>query len=172
MKQLYLLRHAKSCWKSDFSCDHSRHLNKRGYRAAAKIGKRFAEMQIQPDLVLCSTATRAQETFSGIVEAGGFEWNMKPEPRLYGASANTILAIIKEYGPAVNNLMIIGHNPGLEDAAMALSTKGKKSLFDRLYHKVPTGSFISIEFDVPCFSDVSARSGKLIDFMRPKIEFA
>ena len=147
-------------------------LNKRGYKAARKIGKRFAEMRMQPDLVLCSTATRAQETLAGIAEAGGFSWNVKLESRLYGASANTILAIIKEYGPAADSLMIIGHNPGLEDAAMALSTKGKKSLFDRLYQKVPTGSFISIEFDVPCFSDVSARSGRLIDFMRPKVEFA
>ncbi len=172
MKQLYLLRHAKSCWKDMSLCDHDRPLNKRGKKASAKIGSKFAEMSMAPDLVLCSTAVRASETIDRVLKAGNLDWNIQHEPKLYGASSDTILSLVHKHGANVDKLMIVGHNPGLADVAFALSCRGKPSLFERMYKKVPTGSFITLYFDVNCFSEVRARSGELTEFMRPKVEFA
>ncbi|MFC3052180.1 SixA phosphatase family protein [Kordiimonas pumila] len=172
MKRLYLLRHAKSDWSNMGLVDHDRILNRRGQKAAALIGQRFKDFGREPDLVVCSTALRARETLDRLMAAGSYNWNVQNEKRLYGASPDTILSIVHQYGASCDTLMLVGHNPGMADVAKALAGDAKPGLLERLISKVPTGAMITLEFDIPSFQGVRAKSGMLTQFLRPKHELA
>lgn len=170
-KHLHLLRHAKSEWTATSNRDHDRPLAERGEEAADLIGHRLALEAFSPDLVLCSSALRARQTLSRVADSGGFTWPTLYDEALYGADAQALLAAIAAVDPAVNSLLLVGHNPGLQDLALALSSRGDASLKDRLAHKVPTGAFIEITIDVNSFGEITEGSGTLRRFMRPKHEF-
>lgn len=172
MKKLYLLRHAKSDWSNLGVSDHDRVLNKRGRKASTLLGYRFREFGLRPDTVVCSTAARARETLDRAMDAGQLDWHVATDPRLYGASPDTILTIIHEYGDSADSLMLVGHNPGFADVAKALAGEAKQGMLERLRHKVPTGALITLKFDVNSFRDVRAQSGVLTHFLRPKHELS
>jgi len=172
VKRLYLLRHAKSDWSDLGVSDHDRVLNKRGCKAAALIGKKFGDSGLQPDLVVCSTAVRARETLDRLMTAGKLDWQVRYEPRLYGASPDTILSLVHTYGLNCDSLLLVGHNPGFADVAMALARDAKGGILEKIMRKVPTGAFMTLEFDIPCFQYARAQSATVTQFLRPKHEFA
>jgi len=114
MKRLILLRHAKSSWESDAVNDHSRPLNDRGRSEAPLLGPRLTERGCQPDLVLCSDATRARETW----ELAQSTMDPKPpvelERRLYLAGPHQVREVLTERDDAAETLLLVGHNPGWE----------------------------------------------------------
>lgn len=170
-KKLYLLRHAKSDWSNLALSDHGRPLNDRGRQASDLIGSRLAQMAFSPDIVLCSTAQRTVETLERLMSAGRFNWHTQKKRDLYHASANRLLKVIHQVDSAQNRLLLVGHNPGIQDLAVALTGDGDADQTYRLGRKLPTGSFVSLEFDVDCFSQISVGTGRLRAFMRPKHEF-
>src|SRR5262245_6241843 len=116
MKHLYLLRHAKSSWKDTSLPDHDRPLAGRGRRAAKAIAGHLREQGIEPELVLCSTARRARETLERIEPALGAS-ALCLEDELYAAGAPALLERLRSVPDPVGSVMLIGHNPALEELA-------------------------------------------------------
>lgn len=121
MRRILLTRHAKSDWDSDAPDDHARPLNKRGRRDAPRMGALVQTLGWRPSLVLCSSAARALETLSGLRGA----WAPQPEvrvlPSLYHAGEEAARAALCAVPDEVETVMLIGHNPGWEEALTALS---------------------------------------------------
>lgn len=115
MKKLLLLRHAKSSWEDASLRDFERPLNKRGLRAAPLIGKFMSEHGLRPDLVLSSPAQRARDTARLALEAGAIETELRYEERIYEADVPTLLEVVRQTEEAHGEIMLVGHNPGLED---------------------------------------------------------
>jgi phosphohistidine phosphatase len=124
-KRLYLLRHAKSSWKHPELTDHERPLAGRGRRAAKAIARHLDEYEIAPELVLCSTARRARETFERI-EPALLAAAVKYELRLYAATADALLERVHSVPDGVASVMLIGHNPAIEQLALELARPSPK----------------------------------------------
>ncbi len=122
MKTLLLLRHAKSSWDNPGGRDFDRPLAPRGRRTAPLIGGHLRDRQLLPDLVLCSTARRARETYDLVVPAVGGS-AIQFEQALYLATPATLLRLAKATPATVERLLVVGHNPGLQQfAALAIIT--------------------------------------------------
>ena len=119
-KRLYLLRHAKSSWEQTGLADHDRPLAGRGRRAARAITRHLEQHGVVVDLVLCSTARRARETLAGIEPALGAA-DVRYEPGLYGAGAGELLERLHGVAGDIGAVMLIGHNPAIEQLAHALA---------------------------------------------------
>ena len=169
MKTIYFLRHAKSDWSDSTLSDHARPLNARGRRAAAKMGVLMQRLGVAPDLVLCSTAARASETLARVMSAGSFSWPVSEERGLYGASADSILRVIRQQGSACEKLMLVGHNPGFEDIVLGLSgEEANEGDLSRIKRKFPTAAFSVIDFNVDTFAEIGLGRGCLTRFIKPK----
>lgn len=121
-RELYILRHAKSDWDSGAKLDSERPLNKRGRKDAPRIGVWMREHYLYPGLVLCSTAVRARETLEAVVQ----ELELQTEriqfiEDLYLANLGTLLKILRDIPVEHNSVMLVGHNPGLDDLVSFLS---------------------------------------------------
>lgn len=118
-RKLVLFRHAKSAWPD--VPDHERPLAQRGIRAAPVMGRWLREAGVVPDLVLCSTARRARETWQFAQAGLAASPPVSFEDRIYGEDASGLLALIREVPPATGTLLLIGHNPAIEDLALMLA---------------------------------------------------
>lgn len=140
MKTLTIVRHAKSSWKNSSLADRDRPLNRRGERDAPEMGRRIAEAGIRPSLILSSPAVRAWETARLVAHAISYPVEfLQREKDLYLASLESIIDVIAAQDEQFNNLMIVGHNPGLTEFANYLSP----GLTDNL----PTAGVVSVSFD-------------------------
>jgi phosphohistidine phosphatase len=119
-KTLHLLRHAKSSWDNPDLADHDRPLAPRGRRNAAALATHFSSAGISPALILCSSAQRARETLAGVLPGLHGEAEIRIEDGLYGAGAEALIARIRDVPEATPSVLVIGHNPGLEDLATRL----------------------------------------------------
>lgn len=115
MKTLLLLRHAKSSWKDTDLDDHDRPLNKRGKRDAPRMGQLLREEQLLPDLIVCSSAKRTWRTAELVAEAAGYRGETRITGDVYEASAAKLLALIESFPDSAQRILLIGHNPGLEE---------------------------------------------------------
>lgn len=124
MKTIFIVRHAKSNWAEEGGEDRSRTLTAEGIADATKMGKLLAEEDLFPDLILSSTATRAEETAKIIAKGLGFpESKIDFKNALYNASAETILLVIQSVETEVNKIMFVAHNPGVSNF-LSLITDG------------------------------------------------
>lgn len=168
MANLYLLRHAKSDWGNARLSDHDRPLNDRGRKDAARMGRSLAKLGISPEVVICSTATRARETLDLVMEAGGFDWQVQYEPALYMAGVSNILGVVKSDAGESRSALLVGHNPGFHSVAMDLIRSGEPELVHALDYKYPTGTFADIEFEDATLGTIEPSTGYLRQFLRPK----
>jgi phosphohistidine phosphatase len=118
-RKLVLLRHAKSAWPD--VPDHERPLAGRGIRTAPVMGRWLRDAGLVPDQVLCSTARRARETWQFAQAGLAATPPVSFEDRVYDATATELLALIREVPPATGTLLLIGHNPAIEDLALMLA---------------------------------------------------
>jgi phosphohistidine phosphatase len=118
-RKLVLLRHAKSAWPD--VPDHERPLAGRGIRTAPVMGRWLRDAGLVPDQVLCSTARRARETWQFAQAGLAATPPVSFEDRIYDATATGLLALIREVPPATGTLLLIGHNPAIEDLALMLA---------------------------------------------------
>ncbi len=114
MKTVILLRHAKSSWDSPASSDFQRPLNSRGIRDAPRIGAWIAEQGIKPDWVLCSAATRAQETLARLQTTLDLGVNITITDHLYLAPPTTVVELLSQADDSAKCSLVIAHNPGME----------------------------------------------------------
>jgi len=138
MKTLTLVRHAKSSWSDTYLSDRDRPLNKRGKRDAPVMGKRMVEHGIRPSLIISSPAKRAWSTAKLIAAEISYPIEfLQREDSLYHASLNEILGVIVAQDNRFNNMMIVGHNPGMTDFANFLSPG--------LTNNLPTAGVVSVQ---------------------------
>lgn len=121
MKRLILLRHAKSDWASGAMTDHERPLNHRGRRDAPAIGEAIASLGWRPEVVISSDATRTRETWARMREALGVEAEPRLTAAFYLADLQAIREALADLPDEVTTVMVIGHNPGWEEAASTLT---------------------------------------------------
>jgi phosphohistidine phosphatase len=119
--RLVLLRHAKSDWHSGAATDHERRLNGRGKREALRVGQRLARAGWIPDRVISSDASRATETWARMAPAFGRPIELVTTRRLYDAGLAAIAEVLGDLPSEVWTVLVIGHNPGWEQAASDLS---------------------------------------------------
>lgn len=140
MKNLTIVRHAKSSWDYPGLSDRDRPLNKRGERDAPIMGQRIADAGVRPSLIISSPAARAWETAKIVADALNYPREfLQREDDLYHASVNDILDVIADQDNGFNNLMLVGHNPGLTDFVNFLSP--------RLTSNLPTAGVVSVKID-------------------------
>ena len=168
MKTLLLLRHAKSSWDDPSLADFGRPLASRGVKAAKRMGGEIAQRRWLPDRVLVSPALRTRQTWE-LVAAGlpGMPAVKFPEA-LYEASAEEILAEIRKTPETVGSLLVLGHNPGLEDLAEGLA--GGDSDTDslrRLREKFPTAALARLEVEGE-WRKLQPGCARLTQYLRPK----
>src|SRR5688572_22674308 len=123
MKTLLVLRHAKSSWNDPALDDHERPLNERGRRDAPRMGELVREYGLIPDIVISSDAVRAQLTAEAVAEAARYAGEILLDQRLYIASPADILSLLRTVRENAETIMIVGHNPGLEELVEHLTGK-------------------------------------------------
>lgn len=141
MKTLYIMRHAKSSWKDPGLPDHQRPLNKRGKRNVPDMGARLTARKVKPDLIVSSDARRALDTIIPIAKRIGLNPKMiRREAALYHASQAQILKLVKGLDDRFRQVMVVGHNPGLNDLA--------NRFLPHPIANLPTAGIVELTFDV------------------------
>jgi phosphohistidine phosphatase len=166
MRRVYLLRHAKSSWKDRSLADRDRPLAGRGKRAAKAVAGHIEAEGIRPDLVLCSPARRTRETLERVEAAFGEQVEVRFEEALYAASEAELLASLRALPAEVQSVMIIGHNPGIEELALGLASEGAERA--RMKEKYPTAALATIDLPADAWRTVERASGELIAYVRPR----
>jgi phosphohistidine phosphatase len=166
MHTLYLLRHAKSSWADPTLPDPERPLAPRGRRDGKRIAKHLGRLRIQPELVLCSTAERTRETLELVRPALGTKRTVNLEAALYAASSDELLERIRIVPEEVASVMLIGHNPGLQDLALVLASAGAD--LERLEAKFPTAALATLTIANTPWSEVSEADAVLAAYVVPK----
>lgn len=174
MKDLLLLRHAKSSWADPGMDDAARPLNKRGRRAAVAVGRWLDEEGLRPGLVLCSSAKRTRETLDLLHDALGARIPIHIEPGLYLADAATLLARLKRIPDDVPSVLVVGHNPGLQELVAELADAPGAAAAEtraRLHRKFPTAALARFRLKIDDWKSLSAdaRAGtiKLLKVVTP-----
>lgn len=168
LKRLIVFRHAKADRGTTEDGDFDRHLAPRGRRDATRVARALAGLGPTPDLVLCSAATRTTETWALARDA------FEPRPKvlmrqdLYLADAGTVLAVIKEAGGDAATLMVIGHNPGLQELLLRLVSESDRSSSGRIADKFPTAAAAVVAFELGSWSALRPASGRLTRLLTPR----
>ena len=160
MKTLLFLRHAKSSWSHPELSDHERPLNKRGKRDAPRMGELIKQLDLVPEVIMSSTARRAQQTAERVAQASGFDGSILLVPEFYHGGTETFFELLREVPDDVQRVMIIGHNPDLEEFLDEL-TDG--------YTRMSTAALAQVELPIQRWGDFRETvSGKLVDVWYPR----
>jgi phosphohistidine phosphatase len=165
-RHLFLLRHAKSSWDDPSIEDHDRPLAPRGRRAAARIADHATKRAIRPDLILCSSAMRARQTLDRLASSLGQDAEIHIETSLYEATEDRLLERLLVLPDEVVSVLMIGHNPGVQDLALLLAREGP--LRTLLEDKFPTAGLATLAFGRAGWKDLDRGSGELVDFVVPR----
>ena len=166
IKQLFVLRHAKSSWDDPGLDDHERPLAPRGRRAVAAMADYLRTNEIQPTLVLCSTSRRTRETLEGVGPGG----EQAIEPGLYAASTSALIDRLQRVPEDVESVMVIGHNPGMQTLVLRLAGAGngvEQAELGEVQRKFPTAGLATLTFEC-AWSELGPGRANLIGFVRPK----
>jgi phosphohistidine phosphatase len=167
MRRLLLLRHAKAERARPGERDHERALAPRGRGDAPKVGVYLVRHAFMPDLVMVSSSTRTRQTWELAATAFEEAPPVKFDERIYEAGPQAILDAIKETGPEVGTLLVIGHNPGLQELATRLVAVGDSDATRRLKEEFPTSALAVINFMVEDWSRLHHQAGRLEHFVTP-----
>lgn len=159
MKTLFILRHAKSSWDDPDCADFDRVLNERGLSAAPLMGRAMRERELKPDLILSSPAQRASQTAQLVKEAANFAAPINYEERIYEASPHTLFNIVAAAPEDCQNLLLVGHNPGLEGLIKVLTNE---------IRSMPTAGLAEVALDIEKWNELQPECGTLKNFLKPK----
>ncbi|MFC8420133.1 SixA phosphatase family protein [Streptomyces sp. NPDC057236] len=167
LRRLVVLRHAKSA-RPEGVTDHERPLAPRGDRDAPAAGRALAEADCLPGLALCSTAVRARRTW----ELAAAQWGTPPpvrhDPRLYHAGVPELLDVVRGTPAEVETLLLIGHNPGLEDLVLTLAGDGLDDTLDRVRAKFPTSAIAVLSWRGAAWRDLAPGAALLTSLTVPR----
>jgi len=168
MRRLLLLRHAKTERLQPGGQDHDRVLTDRGRADAKKLGAFLARHAFVPDRAVVSTAARTSETWTLLAAAFAKAPPVSLEDGIYNASPQAILQAIKSTAAEIGTLLVIGHNPGIQELAATLTASGDIDARERLGEGFPTSALAAISFASQDWAGVHARGGRLEHFVTPK----
>jgi phosphohistidine phosphatase len=169
MKTLGLFRHAKSDWHDPRARDFDRPLNKRGLKGAALMGKYIVEHSLFWDRIIASPAVRVAQTVEIGAQASGISPNLRWDRRIYLASSATLLDLLREQEGDPSAILMVGHNPGLEDLIFDLvPDDGSSPLRDIVEEKFPTAAFAVLEMDIDDWADLTEGRARLTHLVRPR----
>ena len=161
MKTLLVLRHAKSSWDDTALDDHERPLNERGRRDGPRMGELVREHRLTPDIIISSDAVRARRTAEAVAKATRYAGEVRLDRLLYLASPADILAVLRTIRETkAGTVMIVGHNPGLEELVTQLTGEQQD---------LPTAALAQIGLPIDRWRDLKMSTrGRLLDLWRPK----
>ena len=160
MKTLLLMRHGKSSWKDDSLADHERPLKKRGRKDAKRIASELINHDLIPDLILSSTAVRAQETVKAILTVLDEDRPVEFSRELYMAEPEDFIEILSTLSNDINVVMLVGHNPGME---------AYLQIIDGNIEAMPTASLGQLVLELNEWKELTLdTTGELTGFWTPK----
>jgi phosphohistidine phosphatase len=160
MKTLLLLRHAKSSWKQPDMNDHDRPLNKRGKKEAPKVGIYLKMNDLLPDLMLSSTARRAQDTARAVAEESGFEGQIDLHQDLYLSDIACYLDILQSLPDTAKRVLVVGHNPEMDELL---------TLFTDVSQHMSTAALAQIDLPITSWQELNeATDGRLQNLWAPR----
>lgn len=159
MKTLYLLRHAKSSWQTEGMADIERPLNGRGRETAETMGGFLKKENVTLDLVLSSPAIRARQTTDLLMTAANLSTELRFDERIYEASAQRLLEVVQQIEEGRQNVLLVGHNPGLENFLELLTGS---------VETMPTATLSKVILSTSNWPAVSSDTGALKWIVRPK----
>jgi phosphohistidine phosphatase len=160
VKTLLILRHAKSSWSKPEMADHDRPLNKRGKRDAPLIGSLLHREDLIPDLIISSSAARARRTAELVIEACGYDGELQLERDLYAADPEAYLDALQLLPETYKRVMLIGHNPGLEELLELLTGE---------FQRLPTAALAQVKLRLDAWEKLGEDTkGKLVNLWLPR----
>jgi phosphohistidine phosphatase len=159
MKELYLLRHAKSSWDDSSLDDFDRPLNERGKKAAPIMGRVMREKNLKPDLILCSPSKRTKQTAKHVINASKLKSEITYDERIYEASTADLIELLKAQDAKLESILLIGHNPGIESLLTNLT--GANETF-------PTAALAKIVLEIEKWKGIKDGAGSMDWILRPK----
>jgi phosphohistidine phosphatase len=167
--RLLLWRHAKSSWEDASLEDRERPLSPRGRRAARAMAQQLArDPRNVPTLILCSPARRALETLAPLLPSLSADTRVEVEEALYLAGANHLLERLRNLPDEQPGVLLIGHNPGLQDLALLLARPVRSKAYRQLCEKLPTGALVELELASDSWHPLSRRSARLAAWTLPR----
>lgn len=158
MKNLILIRHAKSDWNAGVATDYERPLDERGVKEAHKMAKRLAEKEIMPDLIITSSAIRALTTCKFIAEKLDYsENNIRQSKLLYSGNTGVWMDTISEIDNSNHTVMMFGHNPVISNLA--------SHLVNRDIGEMPTCAVVAIQLNIESWQDISNPGSNQLSFI-------
>ena len=145
MKRLLILRHAKSSWADPSQDDWQRPLNERGVRDAPRVGEWLLKRAIVPDIIMTSDAVRARTTAQAVAQAAGYPRDIVSDPSLYHAKPDDLLDALNGVSEEADTVLIVGHNPGLEDFVLLLTGA---------HHGMVTSALVALDVPIDRWSDL------------------
>lgn len=160
MKTLLLLRHAKSSWANDRLSDFDRPLNDRGRGDAPRMGRLLSRLDMVPDLIISSAAKRAATTAELVAVSAGYGEEIRYTEALYLAEAEEYLTVARRVDDGVTTLMLVGHNPGLEELVTHLAGHDER---------MPTAALAAFRLSIDTWQKVGEQTTReLLGVWRPK----
>jgi phosphohistidine phosphatase len=160
MKTLFILRHAKSSWKDNNLADHDRPLNKRGKSDAPRMGELMRREEFLPELILTSSALRARKTAELLLEASGCDAELVVSPDLYAHYPEAYLEMLANVDDRYAVVMIVGHNPGLEELLEILTGQ---------WERMPTAALAKIRLPINSWNELDEDiEGELVEIWLPR----
>lgn len=166
-KTLYLLRHAKSSWADTAVDDHDRPLQPKGERRAERQRDHMAESDIDVDLVLCSTALRARQTYDIVAPALG-EPEVQYRKDIYGAETQDVVKILNQIDEDQEHVLLVGHDPTLHLLVMELAMTASGDAKERVHRKFPTSGLATLTFGGASWGSLGKGVGHLEAFYVPQ----
>ncbi len=168
MNRLYLLRHAKSSWSDPTLTDFDRPLNKRGDRASALIARHIRKAGIAPELVLCSPAKRALQTLDALRPVWNDRTNIEIVDECYDATTEVIRSHLRAHAGKVTSIMLIGHNPEIQDLSLKLSNNYDDSQYRGAQRKFPTGGLAQLSAPRDVWENMRYGGFTFHEFVQPR----
>lgn len=159
MPHLMLMRHGKSDWNTGTSSDHERPLAQRGVISAERMGELVRELELVPDLVVSSTATRAKSTAELARITGGWNSRLVLDEDLYGASVSEALRVAADHAATCERVMLVGHEPTWSMTVRHLT--GARAA-------MRTATIADIELFIDDWSELNTASGTLVALLQPR----
>ena len=160
MRSLFILRHAKSSWDNARLADHDRPLNERGRRDAPYMGQLLRREGLLPDLIITSTAERALRTAEMVALACGYDHELQVTRHFYLAGTESYLSALRHLPDNIQSVMVVGHNPGMEELLERLTGRSEA---------MPTAALAHLELPINHWADLRGKgSGRLLNLWLPQ----
>lgn len=161
MKELILIRHAKSSWSNPLLDDFERPLNKRGEKNAPFMAKVLKQKGLTPDLIISSPSIRTKQTLDYFIQEFDYKGEIIFEESIYEAPFENLLKVIKNIDDKYKTIFLFGHNPGLNDLV--------DFLIGNFEENIPTSGVLQLNFDIKKWENLKEKIGILEFFIYPKM---